>query len=222
MGIPPPLALFLSLSLLALSTGCSTRHAGTTPFDSSTASESSVPDRDAAALDGALATDARSDDAALDAAMDAAIDAGVDAGRDAGRDAATEAGADAAIEAAADAGLDAATDSGADAGLDAGTVADAAVDTGADVGDVPIHVLGAPGADCATTCGGLGRTCLGSGSVGLDCGAHTELSSCVDPAAWIFRDHPTMPPPHCTTSWGTSEVCTNNYNVYNAFCCRCR
>jgi hypothetical protein len=59
------------------------------------------------------------------------------------------------------------------------------------------------------------------GSVGLDCGAHTGIASCVDPANWIYRDHPTMPPPHCRPDWGTSEVCSNNYNVYNSFCCRC-
>jgi hypothetical protein len=38
------------------------------------------------------------------------------------------------------------------------------------------------------------------------------------PGYWIWRNYET---PYCIDSWGISEVCTENYNIYNAFCCHC-
>jgi len=122
--------------------------------------------------------------------------------------------------------LDAGTDAGPsiDAGHDSGSVPDAGHDAGPepDAGhDEATYILGAPGADCDTTCSIRRMTCAGSGTVGTDCGQHSTVMDCSRSGYWIYRDHPITPPPHCRNSWGTSHVCNNNYNGSNAFCCRC-
>jgi hypothetical protein len=81
-------------------------------------------------------------------------------------------------------------------------------------------VLGAPFADCNTTCAAMGLTCGGPASVGRDCGVHMDLPSCNAPGAWIYRHH-AGEADACYTSWGTCDPCTLNYNTDNAFCCRC-
>lgn len=84
----------------------------------------------------------------------------------------------------------------------------------------PTFVLGAPFADCNTTCAAMGLTCGGPASVARDCGVHADLPSCSAAGAWIYRHH-AGEADACYTSWGTCDPCTLNYNTDNAFCCRC-
>lgn len=141
----------------------------------------------------------------------------------------------------ADGGRDAsATDAAArdaartdDGGRDASALVDAALEEDAATeppdaastedaaSPVIVFALGAPGNDCNATCGGLGRVCAGLATVGLDCAVHADVPECSVPGNWIYRNHPGEPPT-CRADWGTSEVCGNNYNGSNSFCCACR
>jgi hypothetical protein len=126
---------------------------------------------------------------------------------------------------------DAAPATDAAAALDEGVAVDAAAEppdafaapdafTEPDAYVAPTFVLGAPFADCNTTCAAMGLGCTGSASVGRDCGVHADLPTCNASGAWIYRHH-AGEADACYPSWGTCDACTLNYNTDNAFCCRC-
>ena len=84
-------------------------------------------------------------------------------------------------------------------------------------------VLGQPGESCDEVCGSEGMLCQGAGSVGMHCGAYADVSQCEEPGYWIYHDtrEQSGGGESCLADWGTSDICTNNYNLNNSACCFC-
>jgi hypothetical protein len=84
----------------------------------------------------------------------------------------------------------------------------------------PTFVLGAAGANCDQTCATEGLPATAAAAWGPTAARTPTCPECSDPESWIYQNG--RYGELCTDSWGTSDVCSDNYNRYNQFCCRCR
>jgi len=69
----------------------------------------------------------------------------------------------------------------------------------------------------------MGLSCLGAGTVGIECCARQTSPGCTTPGYWIYR-RPVATgggADTCYSSWGSCDICTLNYNSDNQFCCHC-